>query len=264
MHRYSISALSLALAAAGLLSVVGSTGCGSNSKGTTSSHPQTLQYKVTLTGANTSNGTVSVDTGGTVTVTLTGATASTSYDLQFCPAPAQTYTCFIVGTVMADGSGNANVTLTFPKSGSWAGDFHLDSGGNTVFQTDVGPGITSQVFLATLQPSTTANGSGIFINNFVPTSQDPLSSGTVEFASGAFQFKLQGASPNTTYSAGECPTYFGSSCYTLVGANSNSAFTTDSSGNAIFAALQDGTAGDIFEVDAPGTRAGFVAGFKVP
>ncbi len=244
-----------------------STGCGSDRRSSSQdSGPPQYQVSLVNTGDETSlHGQISVDTSGLVTTELTGATASTAYTVQFCPAPAQDYSCFNVGDLTTDGSGNAKTTFKFPTSGSWAGDFQVTTGGATQFQTDIAPSmIAGQVYLAALQPSSTANGHGIFINNFVPSSQDPLSSGTIRWSNNMLQEDLKGASPNTTYGAGECPIYFGSNCYALYDQNMNSAFTTDANGDVSFSVSLDGVSGDILEVDAPADRAGFVAGFKVP
>jgi hypothetical protein len=225
------------------------------------------QYQASLFNAiqeDANHGQVSVDTAGAVTTNLTGATASTTFKLQFCPAPLQNYSCFDVGDITTDASGNANMTVSFPKSGSWAGDFHINSGATTQFVTDVEPNASSQVYSATLLPATTTNGNGVFLNGPAPGPQDPLSSGTVAMNNGMVEFKLNGASPGTAYSSSECPVYFGSSCYGLYDKNNQSAFTSDSSGNVSFAVVQDGVPGDIFQVFPPSGRTGFVGGFKVP
>lgn len=224
------------------------------------------QFKASLfpsPSGNDNRGEVDVDSNGVVTAKLVGATASTTFTLNFCPAPTQDYSCFKVGEVTTDGSGNASTTMNFPQSGSWAGDFHLDVNNTTTLATDLFPNAQSPVYSATLQPSSTTNGKGIFPDG-VPGTQDPLSSGTVTLTNGQLQFQLQGASPATNYGATECPTAFGSSCFQLVDSNHVSGFTTDSSGNVTFSVLQDGSAGDIFRIDAPTGRAGFVGGFKVP
>jgi hypothetical protein len=236
------------------------TGCGSDHSNT-GADTGPPQFQVSLhdfSDETKLNGTMSVSGSGMVTTKLTGADASTTYTLQLCPAPAQNYSCFKVADIATDASGNATTTVKFPKSGSWAGDFHLDSEGSTKFVTDFWPDMPSQTFSATLQPSSTANGPGIFINGFHPSSQDPLTDGTVKWVTGSLQFDLKEASPSTTYGAGECPIFFGSNCYTLYDASSNGAFTTDASGNITFTVLPDGVPGDIFEINPPGDRAGFV------
>ena len=209
-------------------------------------------------------GKVSLDISGIVTTQITGAALNTTYKLQFCPAPAQNYSCFDVGDVATDASGNANVNIKFPKSGSWAGDFHVNSGGTTQFETDVAPNGHAQVYLAALQPATTTNRNGVFVSGGPPGPQDLLGSGTVAFKSGMMQFQLKGASQNTTYTSSQCPTFFGSSCYGLYDLQNNAGFTTDGSGNVSFSVQTDSVPGDIFQVWPPSGRSGFVSGFKVP
>lgn len=243
-----------------------STGCGSDHKNVGQDQAQP-QYQVSLTNSineDSIHGQISVDTAGLVSTQLTGATASTTYTLNFCPAPAQTYSCFRVSDVMTDGSGNAATTMTFPASGDWAGDFHLDTGGSTQFKTDVSPALSaSQVFFATLQASSTTNGQGIFMNGS-PGPQDPLNSGTVSWSNGMLLVDIKGAAANITYGTGQCPINFGSNCYLLYDKAGTSGFTTDANGNVSYSVMPDGVPGDIFEVDPPTGRAGFVAGFKVP
>ena len=208
-------------------------------------------------------GTASVDAKGKVTVQLTGAPASMSFTLQFCPAPAQNYSCFSVGTVATDASGKANSSFQFPQSGSWAGDFQLAVNGTAQFTTDF-PGTNTGTYMTALQGQATANGKGTFLNGPTPP-QAPLSSGTITFTNGNMQIQFTGGLPNTTYAGGECPLFFGSSCYTLYNSNQQSAFQSDASGNLTFSVLPDGVFGDIFTVDIQGNSdAGYVGGFSVP
>ena len=208
---------------------------------------------------NSVYGQISVDSNGTVTVQLTGATPSTTFTVQFCPAPSQNYSCFNVGSVSSDTNGNANTTMTFPTSGSWAGDFELASGGTAVYQTDVVSGGGSLVYMSTLQPASTVNGQGLGVGQ---PPQDPLQTGSVTFSNGSLQFQMTGASPHTTYSSAECALNLGSSCYELYSSQGGGGFTTDGGGNVTFSVFQDGSGGDIFEVNPP-TGSGFVGGFMV-
>ena len=102
------------------------------------------------------------------------------------------------------------------------------------------------------------------MNGGPPDPQDPLSSGTVTLNNDLIESQLKGASPNTAYSSGQCPVFFGSSCYGLYDKNNENVFTTDSNGNISFSVAPDGLPGDIFQVFPPSRRAGFVGGFKVP
>jgi hypothetical protein len=224
-----------------------------------------MQYQVSLFSSKAVVGQVSVDTTGVVTAQLNGATPNTTYALNFCPAPAQNYSCFPVSNINTDGSGNANAAFQFPQSGPWTGDFQVMLNGGEQFETDLNPNLTSSVYVATLLPSTTANGKGIELKGATPGPQDPLASGSVSLQSGGnLQFQITGATPNSTYSPGECPTFFGSSCYALYNSQGVGGFTTDASGNVTFTVLWDQLFGDILTIDAPAGRSGFIAGFKVP
>jgi len=209
-------------------------------------------------------GQVSVDTNGKVTLQLTGATANTTFSLQFCPAPAQNYTCLNIGPVSSDSGGKANTSMQFPSSGSWAGDFQLLVNGTAQYSTNVPSGTNTGVYSASLQPQATTNGKGTFLTG-TPPAQGPLASGTAKLANGMLQVQMTGALPNTFYGGGECPLFFGSSCYTLYDTNNTSGFKTDGNGNLSFTVQLDGVTGDIFTVDTQGNSdAGYIAGFKVP
>jgi len=212
-------------------------------------------------------GQISIDTSGTVTVQLTGATASTTFTVQFCPAAdvdtSVTYSCFTVGTVTTDSSGNANTTMTFPQSGSWAGDFQLLTGTTLDYSTTISGTGASQTYLSQLEPTSTVNGKGLDGSS---GPQDPLTSGSITLSGGALQYTLAGAAPNTSYSAGECLTIAigNSSCYTLYNNQNVSGFTTDANGNVTFSVLDDGEGGDMLQAFSSSGKAGFIGGFSVP
>lgn len=222
------------------------------------------QYKVSLSNFTSVVGQVTVDTSGQVSVQISNLTPNTTFNFQFCPAPAQNYSCFAIADLKTDGSGSASSTAAFPKSGDWAGDFEITLAGTVQARTDIAPNNSSSVYSAILLPASTANGNGIVLNGPSPGPQDPLSSGTVTLVSGALQFVVKGAMPNSVYTATECPTFFGSSCYALYDSGMNGNFSTDASGNMTFTVSWDQTSGDIFEVDPSAARTGFVAGFRVP
>lgn len=224
------------------------------------------QYRVSLFNVASENqiqGEILVDTTGAVTAKVQGAAATTTFAFQFCPAGKLYSSCIALGNITTDASGNASLTITFPQSGSWAGDFQLAAGGTTQYQTDVVPDQSSAVYVGTLQPASTVNGKGIYQYG-APGPQDPLTSGTVTVSGTTVQVQMTGTAPNSTYAAGECPLFFGSSCYELVNSQNQSGFTTDGNGNVIFSVLQDGVPGDIFDVGQLADHAGFVAGFNVP
>ena len=226
------------------------------------------QYQVSLFGNSslTSNGQVSVDANGMVTVQLAAATASTTFSVQFCPAYAAggptIYTCFAVGSVTSDASGNANTTMAFPQSGSWAGDFEVSTGSTDFYATNLLTGTGTPVYVTALQRTSTVNGQGI---GDTATSQAPLTSGTVTFSNGTLQFVLAGTSPNTFESAVECGLPVGtSSCYALYSSTNLTGFTTDGSGDVTFSVLPDGLFGDMLSVNPTADSAGFIGGFVVP
>ena len=232
----------------------------------------TTQYQVSLLSANqtTSNGQISIDSNGNVTIQLTGATASTTYTVQFCPAfnggtGGNPPPCFNVGTVASGAAGSGTSTFLFPQSGSWAGDFELNTGGNADYQTFVGNTsnaalIDSEVYMSTLQPQSTVNGTGVTgAPSGTPESQATLTSGTITYSMGSVQFALTGASPNMTYSTNESESQviYSSGTYAL------GQFTTDASGNASSTESLGGNYGDIFEAN-PQNGTGFIGGFSVP
>jgi Bacterial Ig-like domain len=226
----------------------------------------TLQYQATLFPTAAGTGQVSVDTSGNVTVQLAGATASTTYAVQFCPAvndsdgvtaPA----CISAGSVNTDASGSGSSTTMFPQAGSWAGDFQLNSGTKIEYMTGLtvsgDPGYSSQVYMSTLQPESTTNGKGV-VTTAAP--QNPLTSGAVTYSKGSLVFSVTGATPDTAYTTVQSETVYldGSGSYAL------SELTTDASGNGSSTApVSGGSGGDLFAV-LSNSGAGFIGGFSVP
>jgi hypothetical protein len=204
-----------------------------------------------------------------MTIELTGAAASTTYTLQFCPskpAGGTDIVCMNAGTVTTSASGSADSTMQFPQPGSWAGDFQLNIGANSEYVTNMfsAADAPSQVYMSTLQPETTVNGIGVVVGE-AGTPQDPLTSGTVTYSSGSLQFVLTGTSPNTVISAGESTNYLGSSnSYGLYNSQGQGNFTTDAQGNITFTVLQDNDTGDMFIVFPQNDGVGFIGGFSVP
>ncbi len=236
------------------------TASASNSPGGSTGTDSTLQYQAPLFSSTTANGQVSIDASGNVTVQLTGATASTSFTVQFCPAfdasinqtaPA----CFNVTTLSTDASGNGSSTVEFPQPGNWAGDFQLMVDGKEQFITTLEPGVNGETFLATLEPETTTNGGTVTMTS----SQSPLTSGAVTYANGTVTFAMTGASPNSMFTTTESETrYVGSS-----GTYELNTFSTDAQGDATSSAQLSGTGGDMLEA-LPQKSAGFIGGFSVP
>ena len=218
-----------------------------------------------------SSGQISVDTDGNVSVQLTGATASTTYNVVFCPGADSQNTnygqnqpaCILVGKVTSDASGSGTSTNMFPQPGDWAGDFLLDPGGGTALSssttniTGLGSSSPSATYSAMLLPQTKTNG-GIVTTR---TQQEGLTSGSISFSQGVLQVTVTGASPSTAYVVADSEsTVMDSSGTEVVGTG----FTTDASGDGSMTTTSI-FSGDLFQAaQNTGTEAGFVAGFSVP
>lgn len=239
-----------------------STACSTGGGGGT----PTTQYTTPLyaQGLTTIQGQVSVDTQGMVTVKLANATASASYTVQFCPAfdagattiPAPS--CFDLTTIATDSSGNGTATVKFPKAGDWAGDFFLnDSTGKAHYETFIATSSANATYMATLLPDTNTNGGVVTTSS----PQEPLTSGTVTVSGGNMVFTLKGAEPTTYFMASESETVYMQSS----GTYGVSTMTTDAQGNATStASTNDGSGGDMFQVEPQSGGAGYTAGFSVP
>jgi hypothetical protein len=228
-----------------------------------SSSAPNAQYEASW-GATTGiagSGQISIDTSGNVTVQLSGAADNASYTLEFCPVVSASSqdknppSCFDVGTVATNSSGNADTSVKFPKSGSWAGDFQLNLGTRYDFSTTYTP-----VYLAQLQPDSTVNEGDLKVSG---STQAPLSSGSVSYSNGSFQFTLTGTSPNTPFQASQSETadLDGSGTYAL-----NGTFSSNSSGDLTFSDPPSGAGGDLMAVDSTNSSSemGFFGGFSVP
>jgi hypothetical protein len=238
-----------------------------------------VQFQTTLFpwDQNSGYGQVSVNTAGGFVFQLTGAAASTTYSAQFCPAfslyTEAPYACISLGNVTTNASGNVTTTaFPFPQPGNWAGEFQLNSGTTTEFESSIqaatatSPGFP-QVYQAILLPETTVNGKG----DGATGAQSPLASGSVAYTASnqTLQFTLTGASPNTAYQSAESGVLGGSQTYLLYNSQNQYSFTTNASGNVTFTVQQDDNTGDIFLVDPyssnnSNTDAGYIGGFNVP
>ena len=229
----------------------------------------TVQYQAPLLGSSSSvlNGQISIDITGSVTVKLTAAAVSTTYTLQFCTAVAESASansapaCTTLGKISTDADGNATLTMMFPKPGSWAGDFSLNSGTTQKYGTGLVPGLNGETYMSTLQPSTMVNGTGLGNPGYAgeSTTQAPLTSGTVTYAKGSATYTVMGTLPNTGFYANESEdTYVDSS-----GTYETATFTTDAKGDATSSSSSFGPGGDLFQVN-PQDGVGFIGGFSVP
>lgn len=259
---------SLASAFTSTFTTVSSTGGGGGGGGAA-----TMQYQVTIFPAykNPGGGQISIDTKGGVSLQLSGAVASASYTVQFCPAyvlyQQQQPPCISVGNITTDASGNGSATMQFPQAGSWAGDFELMAGTTQAYSTGfdgtAGPDTSTEVYTAALEPESTVNGKGLYASSSTP--QGPLTSGSVTYSKGQIVFTMAGASPDTSFETDETPILGGSETYQLYGSNHQSSFTTDANGNLTFSVLPDGMGGDFFEITpVNSSTVGFIGGFTVP
>jgi Bacterial Ig-like domain len=233
----------------------------------------TTQYSVPLLATSasaTGGGQISVDTDGNVTAQVSGAAASTTYAIGFCPGAsavklaaggATQPACFQVGTVSTNASGSGTSTTMFPQPGDWAGDFELDSGafnpnGVPAYITGFSSDTPQGTYSATLLPQTKTNGGAVTTE----TEQEGLSSGSIAISSGALQVTVSGASPVSDYDVLESESVSMDSS----GTQEIGQFTTNASGNGS-GTISSLTGGDLFQVvQHTGSDAGFVAGFSVP
>lgn len=234
----------------------------------------------TFSDASTPHGQVTIDTNGNVTMQLTGATASYSFTVLFCPAfnsqPSSTLSvppCVSLGTLSTDASGAASTTLLFPQPGQWAGEFEFKTGSTIDYQTTVFPGVSGETYQATLEPQSTVNGVGVTLDSQSGQpypNQEPLTSGTVTYSNGTLQFTLKGTAPDLEFDTSE-------SEYNYLYNSGNyqcSQFTTDASGDATSTITGSATSvcapyGDMFQafpadVNSSDSGAGFIGGFSVP
>ena len=247
-----------------------STACSAGGGGTGGA---SIQYRAPIRGTtgNGGSGQVTVDTAGNVSIQLHGAAANTTFAADFCPPylPGQNHpTCFSIGTVNTNANGEGSLAAKFPKSGSWVGDFNLNSGPlgpgfSYDYGTDLGPD-----YFSTLQPIKTENGA--VYSTFADIPQAPLTSGTVTYSSspapnGSFQFTLTGAPANTRFEFSEgglAPVV-----YQLMDSQGNSNFTSDSQGNLTVTVLASTHGGIILEggpVYNGSSQFGYQGGFSVP
>lgn len=233
-----------------------------------------LQYQASLEGNGGNFGQATVDTAGNFTIQLVGATATQTFTVEFCPLIPQNMNqlnCFSVGTVSTDGNGNGSLTAIFPKTGGWAGDFMLYTASNPnpntqayTYSTDLVGSDTTQVYMSTLQLTSTVNGATLSTGN----PQASLTSGTIVYSgtgesNGSLAFTLTGAPANTTLSPSEGT--IESAVYELVSSTGQSSFTTNSAGAVNFTVSQDPSPGDILEIAIQGAKEqGYVGGFSVP
>lgn len=206
-------------------------------------------------GTASGTGKVTIDTAGHLAIEFTGATPGASYNTQFCqfpyvPAPNQ---CFSIGTITADSAGAGQLSLKFPKSGTWgSGTFYLQSSSD--FFNTAGATLDGTAMYQVVPAS------GV---NQTPASslpQDPLSSGTINVTNKTVTITVKGAAPNASYDVTECgsPT----ACFP------QSPLMTDGSGDGTVTFAVPFRPASEFEIvrRSGGTpvASGFVSGFKVP
>ncbi len=207
--------------------------------------------------ADTSHGTIAVDTQGNVTVQVSGVQPNTNYPFQFCPFPGVVYkTCIdMASTLVTDGSGNGQVTFHFPQPGKWAGFFvsNISSSEHiTTYDSSIASMTQYLQPMAGTNPSEACEPPGC-----TATTQDPLSSGSVSVSNMTAHIVINGAAPNTTYDVTTCGGGGGSSCYELT------KVTTNASGNVTTDVQLFPNPATVFVFQRSGAL-GFITGFVVP
>jgi hypothetical protein len=222
---------------------------------------------LTVTGTPSVAGQVTIDTSGNITFELNEQGSNKPYTLTFCPAIDAAYPnegnqgppCINAASLTTNSEGNGSVTVKFPKSGNWAGDF--STGGATgapQLQSGLWPNVNNETYMAKLLPESTTNSGTVT----TVKGQDPLSSGSVSYTNGTLNFTLDGALPNTQYQLIQTDgTYLDASSSYGIGS-----ITTNSSGNgsaSVDMATDGSDYGDMFDVE-DGNAAGFIGGFSIP
>lgn len=216
-------------------------------------------------------GQVTVDAAandGTTDVKIDRGVASTNLFLKFCSFGTANQNCILVGSLATDMNGNADATLKFPQSGTWAGVFYVGTdnnvsnpSSNSLYHTEPdansGNFTSTQSYRVALQPE--ANVTGGF--GGVSTTPASLTSGFVSETGTTIHVEVHGAKPITQYDFGYCPnSVFGSGCSQYL----NSTFTTDASGNGSIDIQATSGPSEVFFVDVHNTRGqGYVTAFVV-
>lgn len=241
----------------------GSGGSGSGGSGSGGGAPSspTTQWSSTMDrfvssqpGTAPGSGMVTIDTAGNVSMQFSGGTPNASYNAQFCPFPfvAPPNQCFTLKTVTADANGAGTLTMKFPKSGNWAGNFYLPSSSDYFNTSDANQHGTASMQLV---PASAVSG-----NTPSQMSQDPLGSGTVSMSNGLVTVAVKGATPNATYTVQQVTN--------ATQSTNMASLVTDGSGNgSVTFATVNLPAPDItVERMSNGQQvsSGFVSGFKVP
>ena len=164
---------------------------------------------------------------GSGSLTLKGSKITGSMMLRFCPFSPDPYNkgltpCYDIAPFTTDGSGNAQLTFHFPKSGKFFGAFRVEQGTTDV--ADSGYTYTStpnyhadiQTFAGTSDVDWAAFSKG----------SDPLGSGHVDLTGSMLSVVVSGAVANATYGLVLCPNVSGSGCYAA------GSFNTDANGAA--------------------------------
>lgn len=240
----------------------GGSGSGGSGSGSGGSSAPTVQWSSTMDrfvsstpGTSSGSGQVTIDSSGNVAIQLSGGKPNTNYNAQFCPYPyvPSPNQCFSLATITTDSSGTGKLTIKFPKSGVWSGNFYIPSSSDYFNTADANLSGTATMALV---PASGASG-----NPPSQLPQDPLSSGTVSLANGNVTITVKGATPNATYDVMQCgsPTQ----CY------HQATLVTDASGNGslTFPTLaRPATDFDIARRDSmfANIASGFLNGFKVP
>lgn len=271
--------LFLLLLATGLLLI----GCGSNNTMTKNPGspgqpgqppppptPGTTQFSESMLandGTGTVDGTVTVDTSGSVTAKLTsGGTANMAYSVAFCPFA--TGSCNNIGSLAADANGAGTTTFTMSGHGGFSGVFELvDNAGNVAFLSgfDV-PTNSSSLQAALVRAGSVGGGMPNMTDAGFGIGSDALSSGSVTVNGGSSaSLQVVGAAANQNYDVNFCFNGGGASC-TLLGQ-----LTTDAGGGGQASidlsqtlGNSNGNAGVFMLTSGSPPTIQFVSGFMVP
>jgi hypothetical protein len=236
-------------------------GCGSISNSTTPSRSAAPDAYLATVFVNAGmfqleSGQVTVDNtanngAGNLQLTNVGSAVSSSLVLQFCvpPSPAFGFAgCFDVTSFTTDAKGNASVSFSFPRKGTFTGIFQLLSNGGEIAVTATGT--TGTNFRSALLPAASITG------GIGQTTGAATGSGSVVVTGTTAHMTLSSTTPNHAFDTAVCVALSGP-CTGLA------TVTTDAQGNASadIGSVQPG-GWSLFSVsDSAGVE--FVSAFRV-
>ena len=139
--------------------------------------------------------------------------------LQFCPYPQGFIGCSNVTSLTTDAIGNANITFTFPQTGTFSGIFQLLQT-NMAQLAATATGSSGTSFQSALLPAATISGGIQQTTGNAPGSGRVLMTGTTA------HITLTGTIPNHIFNTAVCSLFLQTACLPLADV------TTDVLGNA--------------------------------